>query len=233
MAEVTEYNEMDQGKLEGDLRIGFIRKVYGILSAQILLTCLFVVVGVTSTEFQETIADNFWIILLAFFGVICSLIALFCCRNLARKVPINYILLGFFTACEALMVACICGFYDPISVLIAAIMTLSVTLGLTIYALTTKSDFSTKISIMLVIVISLVLFAIFFPIFYSDRYFNVVICTIYVLIYGIYLVIDTLLIAGKGRYKLSTEDYILGALAIYVDIIGLFVYLLRLFGRKR
>ena len=53
------------------------------------------------------------------------------------------------------------------------------------------------------------------------------------MVYGIYLVIDTQLIVGKGRWSIDMEDYIVGALMLYVDIIGLFLYLLRIVGAVR
>jgi len=39
-------------------------------------------------------------------------------------------------------------------------------------------------------------------------------------------------VAGKGRYKLTMDDYIVGALIIYLDIIMLFLELLKLFGNR-
>jgi FtsH-binding integral membrane protein len=46
------------------------------------------------------------------------------------------------------------------------------------------------------------------------------------------LIHDTQLIVGKGKWKLGLDDYIVGALIIYVDIITIFLYLLALFAKK-
>ena len=43
--------------------------------------------------------------------------AIFCCRDVARKVPMNYILLFIFTACESFILAVICAGY-PTSVVL-------------------------------------------------------------------------------------------------------------------
>lgn len=51
-----------------------------------------------------------------------------------------------------------------------------------------------------------------------------------VLIFGLYLIFDTQLILGKGRHKLSIDDYVLGALILYIDIIMIFIYILSLAG---
>ena len=52
------------------------------------------------------------------------------------------------------------------------------------------------------------------------------------MLYGFYIVYDTQLIAG-GRYdELTYDDYVIGALLLYIDVVGLFMYLLALVGRK-
>ena len=55
---------------------------------------------------------------------------------------------------------------------------------------------------------------------------------ILVVFYGLYLIYDTQLIAGGRQHSLSYDDYIVGALLIYVDIMMLFLELLRLFGDR-
>jgi FtsH-binding integral membrane protein len=39
------------------------------------------------------------------------------------------------------------------------------------------------------------------------------------------------MIASGHRHDISTEDYILGALMLYIDIIGMFIYILKLLGQ--
>ena len=53
-----------------------------------------------------------------------------------------------------------------------------------------------------------------------------------VIIYGLFLLIDTQLVAGGGRYELSLDDYIVGALILYLDIIMIVLELLRVFGGR-
>jgi FtsH-binding integral membrane protein len=70
------------------------------------------------------------------------MLALGCVRGLATKSPINLILLSLFTFGESYLVSMICGFYEPLSVLNAAVATLAATIALTIYAVKTETDFS-------------------------------------------------------------------------------------------
>jgi len=225
--------EFSDQKYRTDVRLGFVRKVYGILSAQLALTSIFVFIGTVSTSFQHFVAENPSILLLALIVNIGTLLSLACFSGLVNKVPTNYILLGIFTFCEAFIVACICGFYDPTSVLIVAVMTLAVTLALTAYAMTTKRDFSTKTGVMLVFLVAATMFAIFMPFLFHSRMVEVVISVVFIIIYGIYIVIDTQLILGSGKYSFDEEDYIIAALNIYIDIVGLFIYLLQLLGNKQ
>ena len=86
-------------KLSKGVRIGFIRKVYTILFCQLTITALFVTVGAVSESYQNFVRENLIVFVLAIIGYIASLITLFCCRGVARTVPLNYILLGLLTLC--------------------------------------------------------------------------------------------------------------------------------------
>ena len=52
------------------------------------------------------------------------------------------ILLGVFTLSESYLVSLICSIYTPESVLLAGVATLAATLGITFYAITSKTDFT-------------------------------------------------------------------------------------------
>ena len=86
---------------------------------------------------------------------------------------------------------------------------------------------------MLVIVmgISLALPLMFIFVF-NFKALHMIFCGIGILIYSIYLLIDTQLVMGGKRYQLEIDDYILGAMILYVDIIMIFLYLIRLFGNR-
>ena len=69
-------------------------------------------------------------------------IMILCVRRLARKVPINYMLLLMFTLCEAFALSVICSYYSSETTLAAAGTTAAVTVALTAYAMLTKTDFT-------------------------------------------------------------------------------------------
>lgn len=46
------------------------------------------------------------------------------------------------------------------------------------------------------------------------------------------MIVDTQMVLGKGQYSLSVDDYVVGALIIYLDIMMLFLELLSIFGDR-
>jgi protein lifeguard len=51
-------------------------------------------------------------------------------------------------------------------------------------------------------------------------------CSLGVIIFGIYIIIDIQMIVGGKRFEISYDDYIFAALILYIDIIRLFLYVL-------
>ena len=68
--------------------------------------------------------------------------AVMCFKACSRKVPTNYIMMTIFTGCWAYILTYICAFYDKDTVLCAAMMTIVLTASITVYAVTTKTDFT-------------------------------------------------------------------------------------------
>ena len=114
-----------------------------------------------------------------------------CCKHIARKVPINYILLLAFTVCESYMVAFICAFYTAESVMVAAAMTAGLTITLTAYAMCTKTDFTVCGGALCVIafsVMSLMFVSIFVP---FPSWWHPVLSCVLIVMYGFFLLYDT------------------------------------------
>ena len=135
-------NEKHTKSILIEIRLGFIRKVLGILSSQLLLTVFLCLLSMSSTaflEFQLAHSGIFMVCLLGTIVIPCSMI---CFESTYRKVPTNYIILFIFTLFESYLVSFICGVTNPRIVLMAASMTLAMVIALTLYAITSKSDFS-------------------------------------------------------------------------------------------
>ena len=213
-------------------RLNFIRKVYGILSCQLTLTAACIAAVKTIPGWNSGIQALFPLVIVCLIMGIFVEIAIICCKGVARKVPTNYLLLLLFTLCQAVVFSFICSFYTSASVISAAGMTAGVTIALTLYALCTKTDFTMYGGAFVVISCAMCLLC-FMSIFMSFvSWWHPVLSCILVIFYGLFLIYDTQLVAGGGKYSISLDDYIVGALIIYVDIMGMFLELLKIFGDR-
>jgi len=236
MADPESGNKGLLGFDENSARIGFIKKVYSILAVQLILTAGMAAIAMYSKEYQYFQRTNTWLLILAIIAMIVTEYMIICYRDIARTVPTNYITLGIFTAAEGYAVSIICTFYPVDLVLMALALTAAVTVALTVYACTTKTDF-TYLGGMLFTLAVCALVAAIFGIFFRSRMMDLLISILIVCIYSLYLIYDTqLIIGGDHQFKVSLDDYIVGALIIYVDIIILFLRILRILailsGRK-
>jgi len=50
-------------------------------------------------------------------------------------------------------------------------------------------------------------------------------------LYGFYLIYDTQILIGGKKKELSMDDYILGAMLLYMDIIALFLRILKILNK--
>ncbi|GAA6083307.1 glutamate receptor, ionotropic, N-methyl D-aspartate-associated protein 1b (glutamate binding) [Tachysurus ichikawai] len=48
-----------------------------------------------------------------------------------------------------------------------------------------------------------------------------------------FLAVDTQLLLGNKKLSLSPEEYVFGALNLYLDVINIFLYILQIIGRSR
>ena len=213
-------------------RRNFVRKVYGILATQLLITSIVTYYPVKNFEARLWMHEHWGLMLAAMIGSVAICCTMICCINLTRTVPVNYILMLGFTLCEAYMVAGVASRYSPEIVMQAASMVALMTLALTLFACFTSYDF-VLIGPVLVLILSMaVMMSMIFMFVFAFEKLHAFYCTLGVVFYSIYLVMDTQLIMGGKRYEVEIDDYILGAIILYTDIIMLFLYLLQLLGGR-
>jgi len=214
-------------------RLGFIRKVYGIITTQLLVTIGISYLAMLTSEsgfgaFVRTNLPAFWV---AVSINLITMILVFCCRKLASKVPANYFMLSLFTLSEAYMVSSVCAAYQEAGmarlVIMAAVMTAAMTFALTLYACTTKTDVTMYGGILFILGCAIFLFSIF-EFFTGNPTLHILVSVLAVIVYGFYLIYDTQLIMGGGTYELGLDDYIIAAIIIYIDIIVLFIRILQI-----
>ncbi|EAR90206.1 inhibitor of apoptosis-promoting Bax1 protein (macronuclear) [Tetrahymena thermophila SB210] len=227
------FQKQNEGLL-GNTRLGFIRKVYLILGTQLLVTVLMTVGAMYSPGFTTFQQNNLWLLYTCIVIMFIVEIALFCFRNIAKTVPINYICLFIFTFCMSYFVSTCCSLLNKSSedgqkmILVAAVMTFGIVVALTIYAFKTKTDFTILGGFLFCFVIILIIFGIFLVFTYS-RVAYIVYSALGCLLYSLYLIYDTQLIIGEKKYSLDIDDYVIGALMLYNNIIYIFFEILRIF----
>jgi FtsH-binding integral membrane protein len=212
-----------------NIRTGFIQKVYGILASQLLITVAFCVISIYNHTFRTFQLNNLWLFFFAMMGTAVIPLIIFCYDDITRKTPDNYIFLGLFTISESYLVSFICIFTSPKIVLMAMLMTFALVLALTVYAIKTKTDFTLKSSALFLFGIGALLFSLF-AIFTSNKLVYILVCTLFVILFGAYLIYDTQMIIGNKNHDISIDDYMLASFLLYVDIINLFLNLLQLMG---
>ncbi|XP_064542593.1 protein lifeguard 1 isoform X2 [Drosophila montana] len=215
------------------IRKGFIRKVYLILMVQLLITFGFVSVFTFSKATQEWAMHNpalFWIALAV---MLVTMICMACCESVRRKTPLNFIFLFLFTLAESFLLGIVAGQYQADEVLMAVGITAAVSLGLTLFALQTKYDFTMCGGVLVACLVVFIIFGII-AIFIPGQIIGLVYASLGALLFSVYLVYDTqLMLGGNHRYAISPEEYIFAALNLYLDIINIFMYILTIIGLAR
>lgn len=221
-----------------EIRMGFVRKVYGILSMQLLLTVL--IAGAVMSQGRMWAIDNSWIIYLCSFTTMALMCAMICAQNIMRKFPTNYILLLLFTASEAVLIGVICSSYSVETVVASVAVTVAIFVTMSLYACFTKTDFTGMQPFFFALIMCFFMFGLMLMILRLCGVYSPFLYAVYnlmgVIIFTFYIVFDTQRILGEyGGHKtqFSIDDYCFASLTLYLDIINLFLYLLALFGNRR
>ena len=209
----------------------FVRKVYTILAIQLSVTAAWV--AIVQTSLNKWVYDNPALYIIAAVGSIVLFCMIICCFG--RQHPTNLILLGLFTMCEAHMVAGLCSRYKDNTVIMAALATALVTISLTIYAMRTKTEIQVFVALAFVVYLAMFPLLIICLIVHIKPLY-ILYCCLGLIFYSLYLIIDTIIICGKEKHNgiaMDHNDYVIGALMLYLDIIMIFIYILRLLGESK
>lgn len=224
----------DSGFSDAAIRRGFIRKVYLTLMIQLLVTVGIICAFLYWDVLRQMTLNNSWISYAAMATVIVLIVALSCCGNIRRRVPINFIALGLFTIAEGVMLGTIAVYFAAEAVLWAVGATALVSLALTVFAMQSKWDFTGLNGSLWVFAWTLFSFALLCGILRS-QYLYILYACLGTLLFSFYLVFDTqLILGGKHRkFAVSPEEYVFAALNLYLDIVSMFLLLLQLIGLCR
>jgi FtsH-binding integral membrane protein len=207
---------------------GFLRKVYGILSAQILVTFIISAWFMLHLPTRDWVIHHAWLQWVGLAGTIGTIIALF---FKSKEHPTNMYLLGAFTLIESYTVGLICAIYSKHgyneTVLLAFALTSIVFVSLTIFCFQTKIDFTFLGGFLFVMLILFSFWGLANWIFGWQTSF--VYSLLGALLFSGYVLYDTSLILQQC----GPDEYIFAAINLYLDFINLFLYILQMLSKLR
>lgn len=210
------------------IRKGFIWKVYSILLYQITLTALMVFISMNVQSIKNFILTDYIIYICVIITTLLCVLLPICAPDIYRKVPLNYVLLTVFTFGIGYLVSiAIINTKNTSNVIVSFVLTFITVSTLTIYAWKSDKDFTLYGGILVVFLILLVfgsLIMLFFPV----TLVSIIITICSLLLFAGYVLYDTQLIIGNKSNKFTEEDYILAAMNLYLDIINIFLEILKL-----
>ncbi|KAK5173637.1 uncharacterized protein LTR77_002318 [Saxophila tyrrhenica] len=196
------------------IRMQFIRKVYAILTVQLLFTTALSAVSFWSSSYKSWIQSNQWMMWVSLFGAIGFMLLTFWKR---KSYPTNLLFLAGFTGLEAYSISVITSFYSSRIVLQALIFTAAIFVFLTAFACQTKYDFTSWMPYLFGGLWILILFgfmAAFFP--YNSKV-ELGYGIVSALIFSGYILVDTQLIIRHYH----VEEEIAASISLYLDVINL------------
>lgn len=216
-----------QASDEISLRWAFIRKIYSILTIQLLLTIAVASVVVFVRPIAHFIVSTPAGLALYIFAIIFPLILIWPLYYYSQKHPVNYILLATFTAFMGFSVGLTCAFTAGKVILESAILTAVVVVSLTLYtfwAAKRGHDFSFLAPILFagfMVLLVFILIQIFIPL---GRLSHMIYGALASIIFSGFIIYDTDNLIKRYTY----DQYIWAAVALYLDVINLFLSLLTL-----
>ncbi|KAM9775982.1 glutamate receptor, ionotropic, N-methyl D-aspartate-associated protein 1a (glutamate binding) [Syngnathus typhle] len=214
------------------IRRAFIRKVFLVLTVQLLVTFSFVAVFTFVDDAKVFVRRNPWTYYISYAVFLVSLIALSCCGDFRRRHPWNLVALAILTLSMSYMVGMIASFYDTDTVIMAVGITAVVCFTVVLFSLQSKYDFTSCQGVLFVCLIVLLLFGIL-CMFIRHKILHIVYASLGALLFTCFLAVDTQLLLGNKKLSLSPEEYVFAAVHLYTDIVNIFLYILAIVGHSR
>ena len=210
------------------IRIAFLRKVYLLLSLQLLWTIVLCVLFYCIPSWKEFAETSLAAMIVS---IVLTFVFLGLCIYFQRKHPWNLVLLTCFTLCIGYSVAITVGRYSVLVIMESLVITAAIFLSLTVYTLTSKRDFTgwgPALSVVLMGLVFTMIVQLFLAFVFGIRstVFDIIISCVTAILFSLYIVYDTYMIFNKY----SPEEYIMAVISLYLDTINLFLAILRLVG---
>lgn len=220
--------------LEVQVRQGFIRKVFILLSIQ-LAVFTGVVLAFTLVPSLNDVALENPSLYYAFFAIaMVMLVWISCFADSLRPHPNGLIILGVFTLVWSVFLAMIASTYQTDDVVKALGITTLVSASLIAFSFQTRVDFTSWGSFIWVLFFAMLGTLIVYLITGSAGA-RLLYLALGVIAFSFYIVYDTQLIMGvygntPHRYEIGVDEYVFATAMLFVDITYLFIFILALLG---
>jgi modulator of FtsH protease len=207
-------------------RLGFIRKVYALFFVAILFAVGGVFVGFNSPGLMMAIVEHYWITLILLIGGVIGTAAV-------RHVPgVNLAAFFGFTTFTGVMISPLLFYVsktNPASILQAGVLTVGIFGGLTAYVFISKKDFSFLRGMVWVGLIVVVLGGLLNMLIIGSSGLSFALAAAALILFSGFVLYDTSNIIR--RYP--TNEYIAGAMDLYLDAFNIFLALIRILNGGR
>jgi len=209
-----------------DIRMAFVRKVYAILSVQLIATAILSSVSFFNVSYKNWIQSHQSMMWISLFGALAFLGLTYWKR---KSYPTNLLFLAGFTGLEAYSISVIVSFYQSRIVLQAVLLTAGIFVALTLFACQTKYDFTSWMPYLFGGLWALILVGFMASFFPPNSPVEMAYSVIAALIFSGYILVDTQLIMRHYH----VEEEIAAAISLYLDIINLFLAILRILNSQQ
>lgn len=220
------------GNLHGKARLGFVRKVFGILAFELIFTALWIVSVKSSVNLHHMVKGSHGLGI--FFAIITFIgtLTLALSKTAARTVPYNYAILSTVVFSMAWTTSYACTFYSIDTIMLAALGTAAAVGGIYFYALTSTATYNYAKAFLYssLFILGFQLFSMFF--LARDAY-DFWISVLFSITTSISILYHMEAILGKKSVRYSQDDYIQAAMNLYIEIVQLFIELLKILDKLK
>ena len=209
----------------GEERATLVRRTYSLVLVSVLVTMVGASFGLSQPQLMDSVALH------PFIAFICALAPLLLATRKKAEFPMNIGLVLLFNLAMGVMISPTLYFYgrtQPGVIGQAAVLTIGAFGILTLYAFVSRRDFSAWGSFLMVGLWVLIA-TMFLNFFFQNAAIGLWLAAVTVLLFSGLLVFDT----WRLRNYYGPDEYVGAAVQIYLDLLNMFMAILRLTGSRR
>ena len=220
-----EEKEKNENERENIYRLQFIRKVFILFGIQIGIS----MISSSLTLFLDLsnfYSNNLYLLIISIIISAFILGMLSSSRRISLYFPINYVLLLILTLLQSYILNVICTFTSPQIIFAGFLITTTVVFALFVLALILSNEFKLCLGFIVCILTNILMFGLLF-IFFGSMKLHILFCILATLTFSFYLLIDINFVIRKGNPKYDLNDYLGASVSIYIDIVFIFILIIK------